>query len=109
MPDFDGVCMFCGKTGIDISHVSACSFKDAKGKLEQRGFNVEVFVRLAKFISMAKTYEASAPDAQALMCVCILCGEFDFIKTIHPVCACCSGLHTTVRASKYIEELMVNK
>lgn len=107
MAEFDGKCVFCGATDIDIPHVSACAFTYAKEKLSLS--DVVVFSRLMRIVLVVKTYEAASREEQELMCVCVLCDEFDFIKIIHPICACCSGLYTTVRASKYIENLKTSK
>lgn len=107
MAEFNGKCVFCGATDIDIPHVSACAVKYAKEKLSLR--DIAVFSQLMRTVLVVKTYEAASKEEQSLMCVCVLCDEFDFIRTIHPICACCSGLYTTVRASKYIENLLAKK
>lgn len=108
--EFDGVCLFCGKTGIDIAHMSACSFEDAKKKLVERddGIGVNALTHLFNAVLMVKTYENALPEDRALMYFCRICGGFDMATKIPPICPSCSGLHTTTSASKYIEELMTS-
>lgn len=105
--DDDG-CVFCCKTGVDIAHISICSFEDAKKKLVQKenSISVSALTELFNAVLMVKTYEHALPEDQALMYVCTRCQVFDMAEEIPRVCPSCHGLHTVVRANKYIKDLL---
>lgn len=108
--EFDGVCMFCGVGGVDIAHISACSFKDAKEKLAhvEGGIGVDVLTKLFNTVSMINTYESVSKEAQAWMYVCTICREFGFSATLPVICPACSGLHTVISVNKYVDDLMAS-
>lgn len=104
--EFDGVCIFCGKTEVDIAHVSACSLEDAKEKLKgDDALNGDLLTKLMQTISMIKTYEAATEEEQSLMYMCTHCRNWGFAPQTSPICPSCKSLYTVVPVSEYVIEL----